>query len=117
MTRIISLFAVLALAPALAGCLGPKAPVVPPIGLIYADYKAPVMTQYNGDGLGTKHGSATITNVTAWPIHSALSVTVDGAAVKQAAKDGQITKLKGADYEFMHILGIYSRLTVHAYGD
>jgi len=96
----------------LIGCVGPRAPVVPPIAFIYTNYKAPLQTHYAGTDLGTKKGTAKCQRIWYW-----LDVSWGDNALRQAAKEGNITTIKGADYEYMSVLGIYQEFTVHAYGD
>jgi len=104
----------------LAGCTGAQfiqAPVQPPIGWVYAHYKAPLETNYTGADFGTKKGSAKIQylQVPFWPRN--IDVTWAEAAIRDAAEDGGITTVKGADYEFLQVLGMYAELSVHVYGD
>jgi len=107
---------------ALAGCVtAPEnAPVIPPTGFLFTHYKAALQTNYQGSGFGTRKGSAS-THYLLMPLplipFPGLDFAWGDAAIRKAAADGGITTVKGADYEFMSILGLYAELTVHAYGD
>ena len=106
-------FAILALVP---GCVGCKAPVVPPRGWLYTNYQAPLEVNFHGSDFGSKTGSSKTQYLfVPWPI--AVDIAWGDAAIRKAASDAHITTVKGADYEFMQIMGLYAEFTVHAYGD
>jgi len=112
-------FAVLALAGLMCGCAGVRmvnAPVVPPVGWLYSDYSAPMEVNYQGSDLGTRKGSAK-TQYILIPFPIAFDIAWGDAAIQEAAEDGGITTVKGADYEFMQVIGLYAECTVHVYGD
>ena len=102
---------------ALAGCATPRnAPVIPTSALFYRHYKAPLDVNYQGEGFGTKTGTSTARYLfVPWPLP--IDIAWDDAAIKKAADDGNITTVKGADYEFLQVIGLYAEVTVHAYGD
>ncbi len=115
MKKLLLVFAVLSALALGGGCAFPRAPVVPPIGWLYTNYKAPLMTDYNGTELGPKKGAAKTQYLlipSLW-----MDIAWGDAAIKRAVEDGGITNVKAADYEFMQILGMYAEFTVHAYGD
>ena len=90
---------------ALSGCVA--APVVPPLGIVYTDIRAPLTL---GGNVGSKRGTATVTaicGVVSWG---------DGG-IRKAAANGNIQEVKLVDYEFKNVLGVYQRYTTVAYGD
>lgn len=100
-----------------------QAPVMPPVGFIYTDYKAPLqgkadwtLDYHNTEVNPGKVGTSTVHYVS-FPFYPMLSVSVmDPASVQTAARNGGIKEVEYADYEFMQVLGVYSRFTVIAYG-
>ena len=100
----------------LCGCGGPQAAVVPPRAFIYTHFSAPLKTDYTGGDLGTKKGTTTCRYILVpWPVDT--DVAWDEAAMRRAAREGNIAHVKAADYEYMSVLGIYQEFTVYAYGD
>ncbi len=95
----------------MTGCL--RAPVIPPLGVIYSDVKAPLDVDANNTVIGgattKKPGMASCINVLGL-------VSVGDASVKAAADDGAITKIDHVDYEFMCVLFVYSKYTTIVYG-
>ena len=116
MHKLLIVFAALGLGVALCGCADFKAPVCPPKALFYTHYKAPLMTDYKGDDLGTRKGSSS-SRYFRIPLRFDPDIAWSDAAIQRAAKNGKITTVKGADYEYLNVLWIYKEFTVHAYGD
>jgi hypothetical protein len=120
------LFAGAALAVLCCGCstlgahdprlLAWKAPVVPPGGLIYTHYKAPLTGDVNKVPVGGKTGIAKTTYV-AYPFSRILSVAWADASIKEAARNGGLTRVEYADYEGLWVLGVYAEFTVTAHGE
>ena len=100
------------------GCAMHHAPVVPPRGLLFTSYKAPLVTDCKGTDLGTRKGTATsqylYVPVLLW---WGPSFAWGDASLDKAVKNGEIETLKGGDYEYLNVLLVYSEFTVHAYGD
>ncbi len=94
----------------LTGCAGfVQARVVPPLGFVYTEYKAPLDIDYGNTPIRTKKGIASTQNV--------LGIVAFGdASVKAAAEDGGITTVDHVDYEFFNILGVFSKFTTIVYG-
>lgn len=112
---------------ALTGCNGrsvPVAPVVPPFGYIYTDYKAPLQYAANSTeapdagvkvaGLKTGQSSASYLYI---PLFGGLSFGWDDAALNRAAANGGITKVKYVDYDTFSVLTLYTKTTVVAHGE
>lgn len=94
----------------LVGCTGMRAPVVPPIGAFYNNTKAPLDVDFEKSEYGPKTGTAftnCVLGLIAW----------GDASAEAAAKEGDITIIEHADYEYMNILlGVYQRYTTIVYG-
>ena len=105
MKKLTTVVAALLLAAGSLGCIG--APIVPPLGLVYTDYDAPL--SLNGD-VGNRRGEASVVAILG------LISTGDGS-VRAAARNGNISQVQRVDYEFYNVLGIYQRYTTVAYGN
>jgi hypothetical protein len=92
----------------LTGCY--SAPVIPPVGYIYSDYKAPLDADYDKTEVGMKSGSAESISILG------LFATGDCSA-KTAADNGGIHTIQGADYTFFNVLGVYQRFNTVVYGE
>lgn len=92
----------------LTGCL--TAPFVPPSGLAYSQFAAPLDVDFqNTDMSGMKKGTADATSI--------LGLVAWGDVSSQAAaQNGGITKIIHADYEYSNILYIFQKTTVVVYG-
>ncbi len=95
-----------------------KAPVVPPPGLIYTSYKAPLDYDFSKNGVGTtvsdELGSEEANTHFIRIPFIGLSFAWGDASIETAQE-----KLKTsdyADYEFFTVLTIYSNFAVNAYG-
>ncbi len=93
-----------------------RAPVVPPPGFLFTMYKAPLMTDFDNTPVGGLEGTAT-THYFHIPGYAALSFAFGDNSVATAAKDARIETVNYADYEFLTVLGIYSRMDVNVYGE
>lgn len=124
MRATICLFAVAVLAALCTGCsairaynpvLPWKAPVVPPGGIIYTHYKAPLTGDVSKVQVGDKTGTAT-TRYVVIPYSRLLSAGWADASIEEAAKQGGLTTVEFADYEGLSVLGVYGELTVTVHG-
>ena len=97
-----------------SGCVH-RAPVVPPIGLLFTSYRAPLVTDFDETPLGTKHGEAVVMFV-AEPFLG-TSVAWGEADIETAAEEGGITTVHYADYDALIVLGFFRRFTVRVYGE
>jgi len=101
----------------------PRAPVRPPWGFIFTQYSAPLDYEFNKGGTPTptgmtmRKGSSESHFVMLWPISSLLSVGVGDSDFDNAVKDGNLSTVHYADYEYMNILFLYTRTKVHVYGE
>jgi len=114
MKHILLIFA-LALITMGVGCGGipPQVPVRPPIALLFTNYKAPLITNCDATDFGTKKGSASTRAFALSYFHFGWG----DADVRTAAKDGNITNVKAADYEYVNVLWLWQQFTVIVYGD
>jgi hypothetical protein len=91
-----------------AGCF--TAPVVPPVGFVFTNSQAPLDVDMNQTQLGSKTGKASVISI--------LGLFSFGdASTATAARDGGITTIRHADYEFLNVLGIYQSFTTVVRGD
>jgi hypothetical protein len=93
---------------AAAGCF--QAPVVPPTGLIYSEYNAPLTTEFDQTQASQlKTGQAYSTSI--------LGLIAYGdCSLDAAAKDGGLSTIEYCDYSFFNVLGVYQKFTVVAHG-
>ncbi len=92
------------------GCM--MAPVVPPIGGMYTNIKAPIDLN-SGDGkvIGPKKGEASSVAICGL-------VAFGDAGLHAAAENGNLTTINHVDYRFLNILmGAYSKYTTIVYGE
>ncbi len=118
--RIVLAFAVLAGLLLAAGCnaMPRNAPVIPPIGWLYTDYKAPLQTKFNGAEFvkDSRVGTAKVHYLLIpWPL--TFDLAWGEAGIREASESARISTVHAADYEFMQVLGLYAETTVYAYGD
>ena len=112
--------AVLALPAALAtlGCSTPiDAPVVPPLGLVYTHFKAPLILP--GDvslGFDAEPPRGRQTYVRIPMPYVPADFALGRADIQNAVREAGIDRLIHADYEYRSIFGYFQTFTVHAYG-
>jgi hypothetical protein len=105
-SKLASLGAALALAT--TGCL--VAPVVPPVGVAFTQWNAPLDPDYEETKLGAKVGKASTVSI--------LGLLAFGdASAATAARAGGVTTIRHADYEYLNVLGIYQSFTIVVRGD
>lgn len=93
---------------ALMGC-AMVAPVVPPPAMIQS-YQAPLDLDSDQTQLGSKKGTASTQNI--------LGIVSWGdGSTRAAAQNGGISTIRGADYEFFSVFGLYSKYTTIVHGD
>jgi hypothetical protein len=92
----------------LAGCY--STPVIPPIGQIYSDYRAPLTITPVGQDMGSKVGRAESVGYLGL-------VAMGDCSVEAACADGGISVVKHIDYEFKNMVGVIQRFTIVVHGD
>lgn len=108
MKKLLTLVAVGAAPLLLAGCL--VAPVMPPTGAVYTDYRAPLDWDQEESTVGPRTGVSQSTSILG------LIATGD-ASIQAAARNGNISSAKGADYEYFNVLGVYQRYRTVLHGE
>jgi len=108
-----------ALVLAVSGCALPqyRAPFVPPGGCLISQVKAPLTANFDKTPAECpKSGSASVSYINPYPCIW-LPLAFDSCSIQDAARNGGISKVHYADYEYFNVLLIYERLTVTAYGE
>ncbi len=93
-----------------AGC-GYLAPVIPPTGIGFTSYKAPLSTEPGGQTVATKSGEGSVICV--------LGLFSFGdCSLHEAAEEGNLRTIKYCDFSYLNILGgLFQQFTVIAHGD
>ncbi|MHC4514685.1 MAG: TRL-like family protein [Planctomycetota bacterium] len=100
---------VIVLVVSLTGCFF-AAPVVPPVGGLYSDIKAPMDIDFNKTAVASKSGEAMATTI--------LGLVATGdCSINAAAKNGGITTIESADYKYFNVLGVYQTFTTIVHGN
>jgi hypothetical protein len=100
---------------ALLGCLSLgacayNAPVIPPSGLLFSNYAAPIDVDVDQSTIGKKLGESSS--------YSILGLIAFGdASVTAAAEDGGLSRVDHLDYSYTNFLFIYHSFTTRAYGE
>lgn len=108
MKKLTGLLAAVVFATTLTGCI--VAPVVPTVGIIYNDTKAPLDYTQESSAVGSKTGISSTMSICGL-------VSLGDGSIKAAADAGGIKTINGADYEFFNVLGIYQKYTTVVNGD
>ena len=88
---------------------GTTAPFSPPQAMLFSNFKAPLSTEFDKTEIGTKVGKAST--------YSFLGlISVGDAGIKEAARNGNITKVNHADYEHFNFL-VFKKTSVFVYGE
>lgn len=96
---------------------GIVAPVVPPTGLLFSNYLAPLETNFEATPVGAKQGTALVRFLQD-PIFTGLPILTWGeASIEAAAASGGISKVHYVDYEVLSVVGIFVQLTVRVWGE
>jgi TRL (tRNA-associated locus)-like protein len=94
----------------ISGCSAYRAPVQPPMGVLFQSTTAPLDTNVESTEMSDKSGEASASTI--------LGLFSFGdCGVKKAAEDGNISVVKHADYNYLNVLGIYQKFTTIAYGE
>lgn len=103
-----ALAATLVVAAGLSGCI--VAPVVPPQGLLFTSFDAPIDTDMEQTTVGSKNGESSSMAILGL-------VAVGDASVTTAAANGNISRINQVDYSYLNILWIYQGFTVKVNGE
>ncbi|MEO8376747.1 MAG: TRL-like family protein [Candidatus Sumerlaeota bacterium] len=92
----------------LSSCL--SVPVMPPYGIVYTDYKAPLDYDQEKSPVGDRTGTSETMSIVGL-------VALGDASIQTAAADGNIKTIYGADYEYFNVLGIYQTYKTVVHGE
>jgi hypothetical protein len=97
------------------GCTMVKAPVVPPGGLIFTNYKAPLTTNFQS----TPQSSRVATSEAMFLREPFFGTTWawGDASIQTAVRNSGMTTIHYADYEYLSVLGLFAKTTVRVHGD
>lgn len=97
-----------------------KAAVIPPVGFVYSNVKAPIAAGVSGKPLGPLVGRSSSTSIAIPPnpfgIPAVGLFTWGDMSEKASAANGGITNVTHADYEMTVILMFFRRVTLITYG-
>ena len=97
-----------------SGCASPKSEFVPPGGVLFTSYKAPLLVSYDDAAVSRKNGEASAAYFHD-PIFTGLDFAWNNCSLDAAVQNGRFNKVGSADYSFFSVLGIYAKTTVHVY--
>jgi hypothetical protein len=101
----------------LVGCATKQEPFQPPRACLFTQVKAPISTKFQSAPVCSKKGEASAQYILIPCYGPLLSFSMDGCDIDKAAKNGSLSKVEYADYEYFSVLGIYQKTTVTAYGE
>lgn len=96
--------------------VGPKSEFVPPGGILFSSYKAPLLVTFDNAAISKRDGEASASYFHD-PIITGLDFAWDKCSLNAAVNDGGFNRVGSADYSYFNILGIYAKTTVHVYED
>lgn len=94
-----------------------KAPVIPPMGGIFTNVKAPLSIDYDKTNANPSKTGTAHTLYVRDPILTGQSFAWQSCSIADAAANGGISTVEYADYEHFSVLGIFGKFTVIAHGD
>ena len=97
-----------------SGCASPKSAFVPPGGVLFTSYKAPLLVSFDDATVSKNSGEASASYFHD-PIFTGLDFAWNDCSLDTAVSDGRFSRVGSADYSFFSILGIYAQTTVHVY--
>ncbi|MFC1736864.1 TRL domain-containing protein [Candidatus Hydrogenedentota bacterium] len=87
---------------------------------LYRHVRAPLTVDFDDTPTGTKHGkSSGSVYLDLILLDSSGHQTVVGGDcnIENAAKNGEISEVFYAEYEYFNLLGLFARYSVHVYGE
>ena len=94
--------------------VGPKSGFVPPGGVLFSNYKAPLLVTYDAAAISRNQGDASSDYIYD-PFLTGLSYAWGDCSLNEAIHDGRFNRVGSADYSFFNVLGIYKKTSVHVY--
>ncbi len=108
MKRLLMLGVALTVSIMVYGCM--IAPVVPPQGLIFTNFKAPLDIDQSQTPVEQKAGQSSVTTILGM-------VSFGDGSLEAAAKDGGIKTIESADYQYLSVLlGLFTQYTTIVHG-
>ena len=106
------------LALGVAGCAPYKAQVVPPWGVIYSEFSAPLILPKPGSDLGDPEKVEVYTAHFRVPLlyGGVISFGWGDASLNAAIRRSGFQRIHYADCEWFSVLSAYNRLTINVYG-
>ena len=86
-----------------------SAPVIPPMGMAFADVSAPIDIDAEATPVSAKVGEAEAMSILGL-------VALGDCSIDAAAKAGGLTTVEYLDYHYFNIIGVYQTFTTRAYG-
>ncbi len=99
----------------MAGCV--KAPFSPPFGGVVTSVRVPLQYEFKDGGTPCATASGSVSSwFVQWPFYPTVSIAADDCSIQKAARDGGLSSVSYADYEYFQVLGVFGKTTVRAYG-
>lgn len=99
----------------LSGCISPpKAEFAPPEGILFSNYKAPLLVDYDNAKVSGYTGKASCSAFHDI-IFTGMSFAWGDCSLDAANQNGRLNRIGAADYEYLSILRVFGKTTVHAY--
>jgi hypothetical protein len=99
-----------------SGCASPKSAFVPPGGVLFTDYKAPLLVTYDNAPVSSNSGDASAEYVhVPLLLGGLIEFAWNDCSLNSAVSEGRFTKVGSADYSFFSVLGVYAKTTVHVH--
>lgn len=96
-----------------AGCTV-RAPVVPPMGLLFTSYKAPLMVHFDNTAMAQREGRGETQYIREPFLGTAYGF--GNAGIAKIAAEAGLTEVDYVDYEYLNVLGLYQRVQIIPHG-
>jgi hypothetical protein len=93
-----------------------NAPFRPPAGVLFTQVCAPLSVDFRETPVCSKRGTATSFFVRDIFVTRGLTIALRDCDIADAARNGGLTVVEYADYEYMQIVGLVCFVEVRAYG-
>lgn len=99
----------------LSGCIAPPtAEFAPPEGFLFSNYKAPLLVDFNDNGVSGYTGKASC-GAFHDIILTGMTFAWGDCSLNTASQNGRLNRIGTADYEYLSFLKVFGKTTVHAY--
>jgi hypothetical protein len=100
------------------GCVGFDGPVVAPVGALYTEYKVPQSTDFDATpAVPQRVGRANTSYLLIPMVFFTIDLAWGEASVKEAARNGGLSKVYYSDSEYTNVIGLYQKYTTIVYGE